>query len=428
MNGGCSIIAFTIILKKIISSSILLTFIITISCVKSLKFLISPTRRLPENTTLSISEVKISYEGRTMEYILRYSCYLVGSSVENVAGDHLMTFFSTSTSRANDPEPYVSFDVMGGYADSFVLYNRIQDCCFSHIQYFSMKVYEHESETPLYSYDLNTISTTSAVYNFTLHWNTLDDGSKAFNNFSIIQHSFNSTSQSRQDVYVVYAMNGMQGGTYIDIGANDGVTFSNSYMLEKQLGWSGLLVEPLKWLMPKLYEHRRANNNILNACVYNRTYLAEFIEVPQSLNHIEIKGFGEDMYSGVQDTWAHVNKSWIPPNSVVNPVPCFHAQTILDAFNITHVNYLSVDAEGADEAILRSIDWSRFSADIISFEWVEPALYFRMEHMLYYDVGYERIELVDRDAIFFKKKVFDVNRRADKATITPLEIIVDSTG
>jgi len=98
-----------------------------------------------------------------------------------------------------------------------------------------MYVYEEDDDIPLFSYDLNTTSTTSAVYNFTLHWSTLlEDGSKAFSNYSVIQHSFNSTSQSRQDVYVVYAMNGMQGETCIDIGANDGVTFSNSYVYVRE--------------------------------------------------------------------------------------------------------------------------------------------------------------------------------------------------
>jgi len=216
-------------------------------------------------------------------------------------------------------------------------------------------------------------------------------------------------------------MNGMQGGTYIDIGANDGVTYSNSYMLEKQFSWSGLLVEPLKWLMPKVYEFRGANNHILNACVYNRTYLAEFVEVLPTPDHVGFKGYGEDMFSEVKETWSHTNKVWVPDDPSTNPVPCFHAQTILDAYNITHVNYLSVDAEGADDAILQSIDWNRFSADIISFEWSDPAMYYRLQHMLYHK-GYERIELVRCDAMFFKKSLFDVNRCRQRPTTV---IIID---
>ena len=397
---------------------LLLTFIITISCIKSLQFRLSPTKPLPEIVTLSISEVKISNEGRPVTYFCTYSSHLEGKSIENVADDHLMTYFSTSESRAFDPEPFVTFDVIGNFADQFVLYNRIQYCCYTHIKYFSLSVFDESVDTPLFTHDLNSTNTATTVFNFTLQWNTLEDGSKVFSNYSLFQHDFNSSSQTRQDIFVVYAMNGMQGGSYIDIGANDGVTYSNSYMLEKQFGWSGLLVEPLKWLMPKVYEHRGANNNILNACVYNRTYLSAFIEVAPSPSHVEMTGFGEDMFSGVRDTWSHAKRDWVPVDLPTNPVPCFHAQTILDAYNITHVNYLSVDAEGADEAILRSIDWKRFSADIISFEWVEPDIYYRLEHMLYYEVGYERIELVDRDAMFFKRTLFDVNRQQQAATFT----------
>eukprot|EP01036_Dinobryon_divergens_P024444 gene24444-32893_t len=372
---------------------------------------------------LSISEVEISHEGRAVTYFCTYSSNMEEKSIENVADNRLMTFFSTAGSRAFDPEPFVTFDVIGNFADQFVLYNRIQYCCYTHIKYFSLSVFEEGSVIPLFTHDLNsTSSTATTVYNFTLKWNTLEDGSKVFGHYNLFQHDFNSSSQTRQDIFVVYAMNGMQGGTYIDIGANDGVTYSNSYMLEKQFGWSGLLVEPLKWLMPKVYEHRGAKNNILNACVYNRTYLSAFIEVAPSSSHVQTQGFGEDMFSGVKETWSHANKDWVPVDPPTNPVPCFHAQTILDAYEITHVNYLSVDAEGADEAILRSIDWTRFSADIISFEWVEPDIYFRLEHMLYYDVGYERIELVDRDAIFFKKAVFDVNRQMQTATFTHFDL------
>ena len=409
---------------------------ISLLCVMPLKFRISPSSPLPENISLSISEVKISYEGHTTaNYVFAYSSYQVGYGIENIFDNHLVTYFSTSFIREYDPDPWIEFDIIGSFADNFLLYNRIQDCCYSHIQYFTVDVYEDDASIfyskPLFTHDLNSTSTAATVYNFSLQWNTLDDGSKVFSNYSLFQHDFYSSSQNRQDIFVVYAMNGMQGGSYIDIGANDGVTYSNSYMLEKQFGWSGLLVEPLKWLMPKIYEHRGANNNILNACVYNRTYLSAFIEVAPSPSHVQERGYGEDMYSGVQDTWSHVNNSWIPADRATNPVPCFHAQTILDAYNITHVNYLSVDAEGADEAILRSIDWKRFSADIISFEWVEPDMYYRLERMLYYEVGYERVELVSFDGMFFKRKIFnDVNHNREQqrpAVVTAIDTVESRT-
>ena len=164
--------------------------------------------------------------------------------------------------------------------------------------------------------------------------------------------------------------------------------------------------------MPKLYAARGATNNILNACIYNRTYLAPFWDIQSSEDHVKNAGYGEDMYSGVLETWSHSKRFIVADNARLlhQYAPCFHAQTILDAYNITHVNYLSVDAEGSDEVILRAIDWSRFSADVISFEWTEEEMYYSVENFLVREIGYEHVELVGLDAMFFKKKIFDVPR------------------
>ena len=36
-----------------------------------------------------------------------------------------------------------------------------------------------------------------------------------------------------------------ENGFYVDIGANDGRSSSNTYHLEKTLGWGGILIEPI---------------------------------------------------------------------------------------------------------------------------------------------------------------------------------------
>jgi FkbM family methyltransferase len=174
-------------------------------------------------------------------------------------------------------------------------------------------------------------------------------------------------------------------------------------MLEKEFGWSGLLVEPQSKLMPTLYAHRgNANNHILNACVYNRTYLASFIDISSTAEYTSNHGFGEDMLSGVVDSWAWKSKGWIDEDSPTIQVPCYDGQSVLDAHNITHVHYLSVDAEGADEIILRSFDWTRFSADVISLEYVNAETYYSIERF-FYDLGYAHVELSGHDALFFRE-------------------------
>jgi len=56
--------------------------------------------------------------------------------------------------------------------------------------------------------------------------------------------------QCGQDKLIIETLfPGKTNGVFVDIGANDGVTFSNTYLLEK-LGWSGLVIEPI----PSIYE------------------------------------------------------------------------------------------------------------------------------------------------------------------------------
>jgi hypothetical protein len=53
-----------------------------------------------------------------------------------------------------------------------------------------------------------------------------------------------SKSQLGQDIFALFTSNFKTGGTFLEIGAADGITLSNSYILEKYFGWTGVLCEP----------------------------------------------------------------------------------------------------------------------------------------------------------------------------------------
>ncbi len=176
---------------------------------------------------------------------------------------------------------------------------------------------------------------------------------------SVVPYSFSRFSFNGQEEEVIAYFHGKRNGIYVDIGANDGIRHSNTYALEKYLGWSGLLVEPLKRLAKDLLLHRNIDkNSFLHACVYDKTFQAEFLEVTS--------GSGE--FSGVADSWPwFANNAYDSPYSITK-VPCFHIQDVLDAHGLEQVDYLSVDAEGADLIILEAIEWTRFSASVVSVE------------------------------------------------------------
>jgi hypothetical protein len=114
-------------------------------------------------------------------------------------------------------------------------------------------------------------------------------------------------------------------GIFVDVGANDGVTFSNTLWLERQLGWSGLAIEPNPEVFAKLCANRRCTT--LSLCVSEKT-------------------------GGVQQL----------------QVDCRTLSDILSDNGIESVDYLSIGVEGAELSILQSIDPQRYEIRVIGVE------------------------------------------------------------
>lgn len=52
-----------------------------------------------------------------------------------------------------------------------------------------------------------------------------------------------SFSQAHQDQFVITCLNGKKNGIFLDLGCNDPIEISNTYLLEKEYGWSGLAID-----------------------------------------------------------------------------------------------------------------------------------------------------------------------------------------
>lgn len=54
-------------------------------------------------------------------------------------------------------------------------------------------------------------------------------------------------------------------GFYVEVGSNDGRSFSNTYFLEKTRNWSGMLIEPI---LHKYFESKSTRDNTRNIFIY----------------------------------------------------------------------------------------------------------------------------------------------------------------
>ena len=99
-------------------------------------------------------------------------------------------------------------------------------------------------------------------------------------------------SQSGQDKFINEKLfKEKRNGIFLDIGANDGITLSNTYFFEKELGWKGICFEPLLEAFNKLQKSRSSIN--INACASNEDKIDHFLS---------ISGYGE-MLSGLKSNY-----------------------------------------------------------------------------------------------------------------------------
>ncbi len=152
-------------------------------------------------------------------------------------------------------------------------------------------------------------------------------------------------------------------GVFLDIGAHDGVSSSNSWFYEKELGWRGICVEPIPSVYNRLIESRDC------ICI-NGAIAPE----PGKVAFRKIEGRLET-FSGIESNYdpKHVKriKSEIKHfggSYKLIEVECFTVNDVLEKHGIYSVDYLSLDTEGGELEILQSIDFDRFYIYAISVE------------------------------------------------------------
>lgn len=174
-------------------------------------------------------------------------------------------------------------------------------------------------------------------------------------------------SQIDQDkVLNEYFFKNKQEGMFIEIGAHNGITYSNTYFFEKALGWKGICLEP----MPNEFEKLKVNRTCecINACVSKVEGIVPFVL-------IDCPRVNTAMLSGMLDTYdpRHLARIKIEiaqyggSYKIIN-VPSVRLDTILKDRGITQIDYLFIDTEGSEFDILKTINFDEVQISAISIE------------------------------------------------------------
>ena len=179
-----------------------------------------------------------------------------------------------------------------------------------------------------------------------------------------------SKSQLNQDIHVITYYNNKQNGYFIEIGASDGISLSNTYILEKNYGWSGICVEPIPTEFLKLQQNRSC------LCYDYAVYSTSNLLLPFAVKNFNMcSGLVNTMDNEVVINDVIYNRSVNHDlNEIINVKTISFSDLLKKSDAPKFIEYLSIDTEGSELEILSSIDFNTYKFGMIDVEhnFVEP--------------------------------------------------------
>lgn len=141
-------------------------------------------------------------------------------------------------------------------------------------------------------------------------------------------------------------------GFYIECGANNGVSQSNTILLERNRNWRGLLIEPSPNAMNtcKMY---RSSNNIFESCI---------LSSPENEGKIIMGDFDGNLMSSIDGQRLSRKSDYKVTSKTLT--------SVLKDNNISEVDFFSLDVEGHELEVLKGLDF-----DYCSPKWIVIEVY-----------------------------------------------------
>lgn len=179
-------------------------------------------------------------------------------------------------------------------------------------------------------------------------------------------------------------------GMVVDIGAADGIRYSNSRYLISELGWSGILVEPHPTYFDNINELYKDADSVttINAAVYSEEGEMPFYVYGRD-EHAQVSTLSKEFKERVVKV--HGDKFEENPTMV----SVIRLSTVLQEAG--KVDFLSVDCEGVDMDVIKSNDWDIYRPSLVCVEHSMPK---EKLHDYMNSVGYTFLQATQGNTFF----------------------------
>lgn len=158
-----------------------------------------------------------------------------------------------------------------------------------------------------------------------------------------------------------------RGGFFLEAGANDGISQSNTAYYERYFGWRGILIEPIPALAAQCKINRpRA---IVEQCALvpfgysGSTIEMIYCNLMSLVNGA--RGSSDRDEAHIVAGRRYLNEADAPYRATV---PARTLTSVLDSFCVPRLDFLSLDVEGYEGQVLRGLDFDRYTPKYILVE------------------------------------------------------------
>lgn len=157
-----------------------------------------------------------------------------------------------------------------------------------------------------------------------------------------------TTSQLNQELLILFLTNYKTNGYFVEFGACNGKHISNTYFLEKDYNWSGIVSEPARIYYKELKKNR--NCSIDNRAVYKKS--GDVVEFREVSGVEEVSGIDETLQT---DSFKNVRRK----RGTIYQIKTISLDDLLKEHGAPkNIDYLSIDTEGSEYDILSNFSFS----------------------------------------------------------------------